>query len=196
MLVQKWQRRFPLFSFIKRLVQNFQIRQHTDLNPDIDKAIYDKCLKQIHAWFLARILNSGEKKQLIRAFDGFISATGSSTAGKSSIDCFTPIDQPLTDFRVVRELFKRSEKAIDVVGQQYVRNTFDLGGCMKALPIIWKNPEYRRQVVTPGPFFTTMNYLSMVTGHKCNGSGYSELLVESKLAINVCLTGILSGKTK
>ena len=39
-----------------------------------------------------------------------------------------------------------------------------------------------------------MNYLDMVTRHKCDGSGYPELLVESKLAINTCLTSALSGK--
>ena len=66
---------------------------------------------------------------------------------------------------------------------------------MKALPIISKNPEeYKRHVVTPGPFHTAMNYLGMITGHKWHGSGYSELLVESKLAASGCLTGVLSGK--
>ena len=66
---------------------------------------------------------------------------------------------------------------------------------MKALPIIWKSPEeIKRHVVTPGPFHTTMNYLGMVTGHKCNGSGYAELLLESKLATTGCVKGILSGK--
>ena len=39
-----------------------------------------------------------------------------------------------------------------------------------------------------------MNYLGMVTGHKCDGSGYSELLLESKLATSGCLKGILNGK--
>ena len=66
---------------------------------------------------------------------------------------------------------------------------------MKALPIIWKYPEeYKRHAVTPGPFHTTMNYLGMVTGHICDGSGYSELLLESKLATSGCLKGILNGK--
>ena len=40
------------------------------------------------------------------------------------IDYFTSIDQPFTDFGIVRELLKRSEKATDAVGQQYVLNIF------------------------------------------------------------------------
>ena len=126
---------------------------------------------------------------------GFISATGSSPPRKSIIDYFTPIDQSFTTFGVVREALKRSEKTTDAVGQQYVLNTFDLGSCMKALPIIWKNlQDCKRHVATPGPFPTTLNYLGMVTSHKCNGSGYSELLLKSKLATSGCLAGVLRGK--
>ena len=47
-------------------------------------------------------------------------------------------------------------------------------------------------MVTPGPFHTTLNYLGMVTGYKRNGSGYSELLVDTKLATSGCLASILS----
>ena len=122
-----------------------------------------------------------DKKNLVPGFGGYVSATGTTPKRKSTIDYFTPIDQPFTNYGVIKELLKRSEEASDAVGQKYVLNTFDLGGCMKALPIIWKYPdEYKRHVVTPGPFHTTMNYIGMVTGHKCRGSGYSELLLESK----------------
>ena len=66
---------------------------------------------------------------------------------------------------------------------------------MKALPIIWKLPEeYKRHMVTPGPFHTTMNYMGMVTAHKCRGSGYAEILLEANLATSSCLKSILSGK--
>ena len=49
-------------------------------------------------------------------------------------------------------------------------------------------------MVTPGLFHTTMNYLGIFTGHNCNGSGYSELLVNPKLAIRGCLASVLSDK--
>ena len=100
--------------------------------------------------YIARLLSSGGQKQLVPAFGGFVSATGSVPARKSTIDYYTPIEQPFTDYGVIKELLKRSEKATDAVGQLYVLNTFDLGGCMKALPIIWKYPEeYKRHIVTP-----------------------------------------------
>ena len=186
--------KIPPFQLYKKIAPKFP-DMTTCKHPDINKPIYDKCLKEMHIWFLVQILSSGRQKQLIKAFGGFISAKRSSLARKSTINYFTPIDQLFTDFVVVKELLKRSEKATDAVGQQYILKTFDLGGYMKTLPIIWKNSEdYKRHVVTPGPFHKTMNYLGMIAGHKYNGSGYSELLVETKLATNGCLASILGGK--
>ena len=81
------------------------------------------------------------------------------------------------------------------VGQEYILNTFDLGGCMKALPLIWKFPdEYEKHVVNPGPFHTGMNCMGMLTGHKCKGSGYAEILIEAELVTSGCLEGVLKGK--
>ena len=62
------------------------------------------------------------------------------------------------------------------------------GGFISAIPDL-----YQRHVVTPGPFHTSINYLGMVTGHKCRGSGYAEILLEAKLATNGCLKSILFG---
>ena len=81
------------------------------------------------------------------------------------------------------------------VGQAYVLNTFDLGGCMKALPLIWKFPEeYKKHVAIPGPFYTGMDYMGMVTGNKCRWSGYSEILIEAELVTTGCLSSVLKGK--
>ena len=42
---------------------------------NIKEAIYGRCLKEMHVWFLALLLSSGGQKQLIPVFGGFISAT-------------------------------------------------------------------------------------------------------------------------
>ena len=36
--------------------------------------------------------------------------------------------------------------------------------------------------------------MSMVTGNKCRGSGYSEVLIEAELVTTGCLSGVLKGK--
>ena len=163
--------------------------------PTVNDEVYSLCIQEYRVWSLARVVGSSGEKQLVPGFGGFISATGAKPTAKSAIDYFTPIDEPFTETSTVKELLRRSEEATTEVGQYYVLNTFDLGGCMKALPLIWKFPdEYERHVVTPGPFHTAMNYIGMVTGHKCRGSGYAEILIEAKLVTSGCLSSILKGK--
>ena len=127
--------------------------------PTANSEVYSKCIQVYQVWLLARIVGSSGEKQLVAGFGGFISATGVKPTRKVTIDYFTPINQPFTEFLVIKELLKRSEDATIEVSQAYVLNTFDLGGCMKSLPLIWKFPdEYRKHVVLPGPLHTGMNY--------------------------------------
>ena len=70
-----------------------------------------------------------------------------------------------------------------------------MGGCMTALPYVWRFPgRYQKHVITPGPFHTGINYIGMITAHKCNGSKYSEILFEAQLVSNGCLYSVLKGK--
>ena len=90
---------------------------------------------------------------------------------------------------------KQSEEGTREVRQEYVLNTFDMGGCMTALPYVWRFPgRYQKHVITPGQFHTGMDYIDMITAHKCNCSGYSEILIEAQLVNNGCLYTVLKGK--
>ena len=163
--------------------------------PTINSEVYSKCIQDYHVWSLARLVGSSGEKQLVPGFGRFISATGVKPTRKSTIDYFTPINQPFTEFSVIKELLRVAEEATIEVGQAYVLNTFDLGGWMKALPLVWKFPdEYKRHIIIPGPFHTGMNYMGMVTGNKCRGSGYSEILIEAELVTTGCLSSVLKGK--
>ena len=125
-------------------------------------------------------------------FGGFISCTEEVPARN---DFYNPIHQPITDNAVVFELLKRSETATKEVGQPYTINTFDLG-VMKACPIVWKyEKEFQEHIIIPGKYYTVMNYTGKLTGHECQGSGYSAILIETGLASSGCLKNILSGKS-
>ena len=81
------------------------------------------------------------------------------------------------------------------VGQEYILNTFDLEGYIKALPLIRKFPnEYRKHVVSPHAFRTAMHYFGMVTGCKCRGPGYAKIFIEAELVTSGCLDSVLSRK--
>jgi hypothetical protein len=164
-------------------------------SPVENNKVYEKHLKEYQMWVLARVVGSNGIKQVVPGFGGFISATGISPPRKSTIEYMTPIHEPFTEYSSIKELLKRSEEATNEVGQEYTLNTFDLGGCMKALPLIWKSPEvYKKHVVIPGPFHTCMNYMGMITGKKCKGSGYADILLEAGLVTSGCLKNVLKGK--
>ena len=71
----------------------------------------------------------------------------------------------------------------------------DLGSCMKALPVVWRQPmRYANHVIMPGCFHTCMNFLGVITGKMCLGSGYAEILIEANLVTGGCLPSVLKGK--
>ena len=117
---------------------------------------------------------------------GFVSATGERPIRKSTIDYFTPIYQPFSEYAVVRELLKRPEEATAEVGQKY--------GLSNLISAVYENSSTYFHVVTPGTFHTVMNYLGMGTNLKCSGSRHSEILLEAGLITSGCLKSVLKGK--
>ena len=104
------------------------------------------------------------------------------------------IPEPFTEYNVLKETLRLSSLASHEVGQSYIITTYDLAGVMKAMPIIWLDPEaYRYVIILVGTFHMIMNYLNMI-GHKMEGSGYSEILIEAALVTSGCLKSILNGK--
>lgn len=124
--------------------------------PTTNIGVYSKCIQESNIWSLARVIGSSGEEQLVPGFGGFISATGAKPNRKSTTDYFTPINQPFTEFSVIKELLKRTEEATQEVGQAYVLNTFDLGGCMKALPL--PNLEIPRRVQETCSYSRTVPY--------------------------------------
>ncbi|KAG1674363.1 hypothetical protein GQR58_015101 [Nymphon striatum] len=90
--------------------------------------LYSECIREYRLWCLMRMATSSKETQLVPGFGGFISATGKKPSRKSTIDYFNPINQPFTEYSVIRELLKRSEDATLEVGQKkaYAKDLFSL----------------------------------------------------------------------
>ena len=117
--------------------------------PPSNTDIYAKFIQEYRIWSLSRGVISSRERKVVPGFGGFISATGTKPSQKSTIDYFTPINQPFTDYSVIKELLIRSDEATAEVGQKYVLNTFDLGGCMRALALIWKFSDHYKNMLSP-----------------------------------------------
>ena len=80
------------------------------------------------------------------------------------------------------------------MSQENTITTYDLGVVMKALPIIWNDPErYNKHVILVGTFHFLRAYMKML-GEKMAGSGLSDILLEAGLISGGSLTGVMSGK--
>ena len=91
--------------------------------PERNIEMYLKCLQEYQVWMLTRVIGSSETKQISSVFAGFISCTGMNPKRKSTIDHFTPITNPFTEYSNAEELLRVSEIATAEVGQDYVLNT-------------------------------------------------------------------------
>ena len=153
--------------------------------PQIDNdAEWEKAMKE-YLWVRCRMIGSSGK-QPMPAFGGFISATGKTPDKKSTIVYYPPINGPITAYNTVAELLKRSAEATAEVGQKYTIVTFDLGVCMKALPLIWTfSEQYKDHIVVIGQFHTSMNYLNML-GHK--NIYFQEEVLRMQLSVPQILT--------
>ena len=162
--------------------------------PAMNDSAFDICQATYCVWAWGRWFSSSDIQRL-PSIGGFISLIGDKPQRKTTIDYYPTIHHPITKFETVQQLLRISEEATKKVGQRYIITTFDLGVCMKVLPMVWKYPEiYKDHIVLVGAFHTQMNFIGMLTGKKARGSGYAEILMEADLVSNGCLAGVLSGK--
>ena len=144
-------------------------------------------------WCIFRMMNS-TTSQCVPGWDGFISETGVRSPNLTIMDYYPDINHPITENSTVQECLRISKQCSDEVSKRYTITTFDLGVCMKAYPILWKNPDtYKGHIVMIGSFHTVCAHLKMV-GKKMDGSGFSEILLESGLMSSGSLQGVISGK--
>jgi hypothetical protein len=87
-----------------------------------------------------------------------------------------------------------SEEATKEVGQKYIITSFDLGVCMKAYLIVWRNKErFKDHIIMVGSFHTLHAYFKVI-GKKMDCSGLADILIEAGLITPGSVHGVLRGK--
>ncbi|KAL5013682.1 hypothetical protein ScPMuIL_007952 [Solemya velum] len=144
-------------------------------------------------WLLIRIYSSAANQE-VPGWTGFLSVTGSKPTKLTTVDYYPVINHPITEYRTVQECLRYAEKATTEVEQEYVVTTFDLGVCMKALPLIWNTTvKYQKHIVMIGTFHLICAYLRMV-GKKMACSGLSDVMLEAGLIWTGSSQGVHTGK--
>lgn len=153
---------------------------------------WERSSKLYIIWVLARMFH--QEQQAVPGWAGFMSLTGKLPNNLTTIDYYPVIPHPITEYKTVQECLKYAEDATHEVGQEYVINTFDLGVCMKAFPLIWNNPaRYEKHIILIGTFHLQCAFMKML-GKKMNGSGLSDIFLEAGMLASGSLNGVLSGK--
>ena len=99
-------------------------------------------LQKYTLWLLPRFFGNSLESliQSILIFEGFVFVINSSVIvfpqENPQSNFFTPINEPFAKYSAIKELLKRSEDATKEIGQKDALSTFDLGGCIKALPLM------------------------------------------------------------
>ncbi|KAL2091604.1 hypothetical protein ACEWY4_013867 [Coilia grayii] len=152
-----------------------------------------KSIRMTLLWTLLHSFQSSQGKP-ITAWSGFISSTHNPPKKLTTIDYHPLINHPITEYSTIQECLRAAEEATNEVGQEYVITTFDMGVCIKALPLIWQNPErYKKHVMLPGTFHLECAFMKML-GKKMKGSGFEDILLEAGLISGGSLAGVMQGK--
>ena len=91
------------------------------------------------------------------------------------------IPAPATDFNTVYSMMKYFQRLITALGQQWTYVTNDEALYCKAQMIKWRNQrQFENDEIEMGGLHRTMNFMGYI-GHIMDGSGLSEILVESEI---------------
>ena len=125
---------------------------------------------------------------------GYISAISQPPKRLTTIQYYPVVNHPITEYSTIRECLRISTVATEEVGQKYVINTFDLDAAIKALPIIWKEPDiYKNHIILPGTMHIMMSCFRILM-KKMSGAGIEDLLLEAGLLTTGSLRGVITGK--
>ena len=154
----------------------------------------DLMLIEGYVWIFLRATAAEAGPQEYPGWSGYVSMLGTIPTRLTTIDHYPVIPDPITDYSTVKETLRFAEEAGKEVGQEYHIVTYDLGVCIKAYPLIWNYPvKYKKHIVLIGTFHIVCAYMKMIA-KKMNGSGFSDILIESGLMTSGSMVSVLSGK--
>ena len=172
-----------------------------DLKPQ--NAIFANFHKLDFGWLLSRlafraddIFKFSRSQQVIPSWIAFNATFVSSDDPPlpSVVGYSQVIDASPTDLSVVYTTLVKSLQMADQIGQKDVIVVFDYAIYAKAMEIVsQKNQELNRIVLRMGDFHTACNFLGII-GARFADAGLEDLLIESEVIAQGCITGVFEGK--
>ena len=112
----------------------------------------------------------------------------------SVVDYMAPLNHPITEYSTVQEVLNISQKGSKDLQQKYTFVTFDLAVAKMAYSLVWHHQVlYNDVIIHLGVFHIILNYLKAV-GKLLVGSGFEEVVIDSKICASGSIEGVLKGK--
>ena len=131
----------------------------------------------------------------VPSWAGWLSSTAHEVEVNSSVvDYMVPVNSPITENATVQHIINISRDATKLVGQNVTIITCDLAVAKKAYALVWQNPvNYSDVVIRLGVFHTLCSAFGTI-GKRMNGSGITEVILESGICASGSVNKVMSGK--
>ena len=144
-------------------------------------------------WVLARYTMNDDGHS-VPGWKGWLSRRSQKDDPLSIVDYMKPLSQPITDYATVQEVLTISQKASKDLQQKFTFITFDLAVAKTAYALVWHHKLLFSDVIIHlGIFHIISAYLKAV-GKVLSGSGFEDILIDSKVCATGSIDGVLRGK--
>ena len=100
-----------------------------------------------------------------------------------------PIQKPITEYATFFEMFRQSRELARKANMKYTHITLDIGAAIKAYHVIWNDPNLWSDIIIHLGDFHAMNAYFGAIGTFVSGSGFEDILFQTRL----CSAGSLNG---
>ena len=104
-----------------------------------------------------------------------------------------PINASVNSFSTIYQYLQYMQKLCNEVNMPYVNVTLDCGAAVNAYKLVWNYPAVFDNVIIHLGDFHFMKDIFTVLGKLIRGSGFEEIIFQSKLSTSGSLNDVLSG---
>ena len=105
-----------------------------------------------------------------------------------------PLSQPITEYATVQQVINISQKSTRDLQQDFTFITFDLAVAKMAYSLVWQNQLLFNDVIIHMGVFHIINAYLKAVGKVLIGSGFEEIVIDSKICAAGSIDSVLKGK--
>ena len=185
----------PVEIEIRPCFANLKVEPILDIETSTEKFSFEAFEFDNFAWLICRKMSGSFEMQKVPSWAGWLSKTATDNESTiSNVEYLAPLSESINENSTVQYILDKSLAASQEVGQEYAIVTFDLAVAKKAYALVWQNSAQFGKVLDRMGVFHTLCSLFGTLGKMMNGSGLSEIILESGICASRSLNRVMNGK--